>query len=158
MVDFLTRSRGPPPTINELSRRTRIPLGTTWHAVHDLENLGLVLLDRVGNAALVRPNKDNPVWQRLQALLEFDVPSPHQLAYEHFVRRLRSRLPNIPVHPFGSVSKGTHRPQSDVDVEVVFGGTPFDRETVQRACAKASNETLDRFRITISPLIVSAKR
>lgn len=157
VLDYLRRGRGPPPTINELSRQTGVPVGTTWHAVHDLENLGLVLLDRIGNSALVTPNKASPVWQRLEALLGLDLQGPHQLACDYFVRRLRSRLPDIPVYQFGSVKAGTHSPESDVDIEVVFGGSGYDRETVQRACVEASNETLDRFRITVSPLISSRK-
>lgn len=156
-LEYLRRLQSPPPTINELSRQTGVPVGTTWRAVQDLENLGLVLLDRIGNSALVRPNKESPAWQRLEALLELDLRGPHQLASEYFVRRLRSRLPNIPVYPFGSVEAGTHRPESDVDIEVVFGGSGYDRETVQRACSQASNETLNRFRITVSPLISTRK-
>lgn len=157
VLEHLEQHTGPPPTINELSRRTGVPLGTTWHAVHDLADLGLLFLDRVGTSTLVRPNHSTPVWHRLRALMELDLPSPHQLAYDYFVRRLRARLPQIPVYLFGSVRAGTHRPESDVDVEVVYGGTGFDRATVGRACFEAANETLDRFRITVSPLISSRK-
>lgn len=158
VLDHLRTHRVPPPTINELSRETGVSLGTTWRAVHDLEDLGLVILDRVGSAALVRANEANPVWRHLEGLLDLDLPSPHRAARDYFIRRLRSRLPRIPVHPFGSVKRGTHRPASDVDVEVVYGGTPYGREEVQKACAAASNETLDRFRITVSPLVSSRRR
>lgn len=158
ILQCLRRQDGPPPTINELSRRTSVPLGTVWHAVHELASLGLVLLDYVGTVTLVRPNMANPVWDGLQTLLDLNLPSPHQAAYDHFARRLRGRLPGIPLHPFGSVRTGTQRPRSDVDVEVVYGGSGHSREAVLRACVAASNETFDRFRIMVAPVVSRRRR
>ncbi|HLE47045.1 MAG TPA: nucleotidyltransferase domain-containing protein [Candidatus Thermoplasmatota archaeon] len=157
VLAYLRRRPKPPPTMNELSRQLGVPLATTWHAVHDLEDLGLVFLERVGASALVRPNPSNPVWKSVSGLLDLELASPHRLAYDFFVARLKARLPNVDVHLFGSVRAGTYRPSSDVDVEVVFGGSGNARHDVQRVCVEVAQEAFDRFRMTVAA-VVSSRR
>lgn len=138
-------------SVNEVARGAGLPVATTWRAVNDLVDLGLVLTERIGNALVVQLNERSPA---TRAMASFVFPDPHRMAHEAFVRRIRKRLPGVETQLFGSVAKGTATPSSDVDVVVAYGETGATKNRVQDVCAQAAIEVLDDFRIVVSPLIV----
>jgi nucleotidyltransferase-like protein len=138
-------------SINELARRAKVPVATTWRAVRDFADLGLILTEPVGRTTLVQLNGHSPV---TRALGQLQFPDPHRMAYEAFARRLAARLPGIQPRLFGSLAKGEVSPSSDVDVIVPYEGSGYSKKEVQDACAKVGVEILDDFRIVVSPLIV----
>jgi hypothetical protein len=139
-------------TINELARTAKLPVATAWRAVQDLSDLGLVLVDRIGNAAIVRLNEGSPATRALQAL---EVPDPQTMAFESFREHVRRSVPRVTVSLFGSVDRGDAKPSSDVDAHVVYGHSGHSKRTVEDACASACVKVLDEYRIVVSPLITS---
>lgn len=153
ILDYLQGTPQGGATISGLSRALSLSVGTTWNAVQGLARLGLVSLVRLGSTQWVAPNERSPAWPRVEVLLGMDLPSPHELAYEHFARLVRRQLPAVRMRLFGSVARGEQRPESDVDVEVAFGGTPYSRERVQGVCDRASVATLDRSGIQVTAVV-----
>lgn len=157
ILAYLLEQPAAAQSINGIARENGVPLGTTWRAVHELADLGLLLLDRVGSVTIVRPNMGSPLLPRLRELLALDLPTPHALAYEYFARRVREELPGVNVYLFGSVRAGTAKPSSDVDIEVVYGKTAYKKEAVARVCDRVAIEALDRFRVPVTPLVLEKK-
>ena len=153
ILEHLLARRGP-CTINSISRDTGIALSTTWVALRDLCDLGLVRAERLGRDSLVEVNRASPIVERVKELLSVDLQTPHMAAFEDFSRRVRARLPKVRVDLFGSVAKGTERASSDVDVMVVYGGTPYGREKVGTVSDQAALKTFGTFRVALTAIVV----
>lgn len=146
------REGRPRRSINELARNAGVPVATCWRAVQDLKHLGLVLIEKHGNVSLVSLNPSSPAVPRLLAL---QIPDPHRMAFESFERRLLRRLPKLRVRLFGSVARGQHSPESDVDVLVEYQGAGYPRRLVERAAFDCVEEVTDEFLIAVVPMIVA---
>jgi len=77
------------------------------------------------------------------------------MAFESFERRLLRRLPKVRVRLFGSVARGEHQPESDVDVLVEYQGAGYPRRLVERAAIDCVKEVTDEFLIAVVPMIVA---
>ncbi len=151
VLDFFLSHPGRRWTVNAGARESQIPVTTFWKATRALVDLGLLRAARVGGALIVELNQASPA---AQALLRGEIRSPHRMAFEAFERRLAPGFPKVRVKLFGSVAKGTSKPQSDVDVLVEVPRGTTDRKRLGARVDRAAVEVLDEFGIVVSPLIV----
>ena len=105
-------------TIRELALESRTAYATAWRLVGLLRDLGAVHERRIGASRAVSLNVRSPLVPELRQLLRVRI-EPHREAARRFAR-LAARIRGVrKVVLFGSASRGTATPSSDVDVAVI---------------------------------------
>ncbi len=151
LLERLLRFPGREFTVRELSIESRVPYATTWRAVRGLLALGVLRERRVGAARVVSLNTTSPLLPELKRIASLRL-RPHRGAALLFTRRA-SRLPEVRrIILFGSASRGTAGPRSDVDVAVVLDRRT-DR-TMDRLLRMAA-EVQDEAGLRVVPIAVS---
>lgn len=120
----------------ELSERSAIPYATVHREVSRLEDAGLLVERRVGNARLVRGNPDSPLLAPVRQIL-LTVTGPAVL-----IRQELDRLDGIEcAFLFGSFAaraKGVEGPPAN-DIDLMVVGSP-DPAAVYQACRRVSDQ------------------
>lgn len=101
--------------LNEIMRLTGLGSASAQRELKRLDDAGLILSERVGNARLFRPNRNSPVYPELHGLIQKTMG---------LVGVLRAALQ--PLSPaqniafvYGSIAKGGETADSDVDLLLV---------------------------------------
>jgi predicted nucleotidyltransferase/DNA-binding transcriptional ArsR family regulator len=101
--------------LNEIIRLTGLGSASAQRELKRLDDAGLILSERIGNARLFRPNRNSPVYPELHGLIQKTMG---------LVGVLRAELQ--PLSPaqniafvFGSIAKGEETADSDVDLMLV---------------------------------------
>jgi predicted nucleotidyltransferase len=151
LLERLLRIPGREFTVRELSMESGVPYATTWRTVNGLLALGVLRERRVGAARVVSLNTTSPLLPELKRIVSLRL-RPHRGAALLFARRA-SRLREVRrIILFGSASRGTSGPGSDVDVAVVLDRRT-DR-TMDRLLRMAA-EVQDEAGLRVVPIAVS---
>jgi predicted nucleotidyltransferase len=141
-------------TVNELARESHTAVMTCWRAVREFEGLGMVTVDRVGKAFAVGLNEESRV---VRGLRDMKILDPYREGANLFAATL-SRVEGVDeCYLFGSVARGRHRPESDIDIAVVYDEDTISREDVEKESSMVAKEILQRTRMRIVPLCLSKR-
>lgn len=141
-------------TTNELARTAGVPTMTTWRAVKELRKAGLAKTRKVGNATSVHMTDDV---ERLKWLRLIPGTDPHLATAKAFARRLAEEKWLVECRLFGTISRGDHGPEDEVDVAVVFDEAMTTEQAVKEAIQSLSRALKEETNITIAPLPIAAK-
>ena len=116
-------------TINELAKYAKVPFGTAWNTIRDWEATGVVQTEKVGRAIAVTLG-GGPYLEIVKKMVEMP-PSPQRLALPSIISRMRGGGVRE-AYLFGSVAKGTEKPESDIDLAIARAkGFRSEEETLQ---------------------------
>ena len=59
-------------TPNELSKRTGISYPTVWRHVHELHDLGVISIEKIGRYNVCRLNQSSPVIPKVRSILDLE--------------------------------------------------------------------------------------
>jgi len=155
MLDVLKRYPRRDFSINELAKEAGMPVMSCWRAVKDFEAVGLVVVRSIGKASAVRLNEGSEIAKSALSALDLDEKDPYRTAARAFSKML-ARYPWVErCILFGSVSRGTHKPGSDVDIAVVYDEKKIEKKNADLKVAEAVAKTGDSYGIRIVSLVLS---
>ncbi|MES2321861.1 MAG: ArsR family transcriptional regulator [Pseudomonadota bacterium] len=101
--------------LNEIMRLTGLGTASAQRELKRLDDAGLILSERVGNARLFRPNRSSPVYPELHGLIQktFGLAGVLRSALQPISSSLSVAF------VYGSIAKGAETAQSDVDLMLV---------------------------------------
>ena len=141
-------------TINDLSRKARVPTMTTWRAVKDLRKAGFVRARRVGNSVIVSITDDR---ERLRLLRMIPETDPQRVAALTYSRMLAEYPWVSECRLFGSIGRGEHAPGDEVDVAVVYREEDIHEEEARTKTKELADRLREETNIAIVPLCVPSK-
>jgi predicted nucleotidyltransferase len=117
--------------LNEIMRLTGLGSASAQRELKRLDDAGLIVSERVGNARLFRPNRDSPVYPELHGLIQktFGLVGVLRAALQPLASGLSVAF------VYGSVAKGAEAAHSDVDLLLV--GESISYGTLLSALAPA---------------------
>ena len=68
LLDYPERSFTP----HELSKLADIPYPTVWRYVHDLHDLDLISVERIGRYNVCKLNQSSPIISKLESIIQLD--------------------------------------------------------------------------------------
>lgn len=140
-------------TVNELSKLSKISYATTWRFVQKLDMAGLILTKTVGHSLVCRLNESSPFLKEIKKIIEIEF-SPHRLAVNDFVNRVK-RLSGVKrIVLFGSVARRREKLISDIDIAVIINKKDKNLENV---VTSVTDEILKKSRMKIIPLVMTDK-
>lgn len=102
----------------EISKTVKIPYATIWRYVQDLKKSGVIQTEKIGEYNVCRLNKNSPLINELKGFIKLQL-SPHWLAINEFMSRIKN-IHNVErMILFGCVSKNMERLGSDIDIAVI---------------------------------------
>ena len=114
----------------ELAKEAGVGLGPLTESLRELVKSEIVEEQIVGKQHFYRANLENPVTRSLFDLFtlerRLEIPSNLRTALEEFVNRLRAESKDnlLSVILFGSVATGKAKPESDLDILIIFNERP----------------------------------
>lgn len=153
VLKTLLKYKGKIFTIRELAKTARLSHPEVSRVVKGFEGRGVVKLQPVGRAQQVSLNEQSYI---LRSVLE-----PLFRAEKGTINSLISTIKPFfkdksisSVAIFGSVATGLERNVSDIDLLIIAE----DKELASECSAKASDATISKFGLALSPLIMSQRR
>lgn len=140
-------------TISELSRISGTSYATAWRFIQRLDKSGIIFTRTVGHSLVCTLNESAPFLNQVKAVLDIE-SSPHRLAAKDFVNRVKKISGVKKIILFGSVSKGTEKLSSDVDIAVII--YKKDKALEQRITL-VSDTIMQKSRMHIIPMILTEK-
>lgn len=106
--------------VREIERLLSLPLPSVIKYCKELEEEGLLIIDKIGNVSFYTANKTHPNFLLEKKL--YNIKSLYECGLIEF---LKSELSNPSIIVFGSYSKGEDREESDIDLYIQ---TPSKKE------------------------------
>ncbi|VVB60187.1 Nucleotidyltransferase domain protein [uncultured archaeon] len=140
-------------TVNQMSKISGISYATAWRFIQKLDKSGIIFAHPVGHSLACTLNESAPFLNEVKAALDIE-SSPHRLAAKDFVRRAKKLKGIKKIILFGSVSKGTEKLRSDVDIAVVV-----DRayKYLDNMTTIISGEILEKSKMQVTPIVLTEK-
>ena len=137
-------------TIRELAESIKDVTHTgVRKALGDLQGANLVIIEHHGQSNLLRLNKESKLYDALWTLfLDVEARTSYLLTQD-----LKKSIPNsvISCAVFGSVARGTEKPDSDVDVLFITD----DKEAVQKFVEEKLRFFIAKYGNVITPYVMS---
>jgi predicted nucleotidyltransferase len=135
----------------EISRITKTPYTTTWRYVQSLEKAGVIFIERIGEYNVCKLNKSSPLLEELKSFLKLEL-SPHWLAINEFLKKVKGLRHIQKIILFGSVAKGVEKLTSDIDIAVMV-----DKKDVklEDKISDIVSDLAEKSKMVIVPLILS---
>ncbi|MBI2176157.1 nucleotidyltransferase domain-containing protein [Candidatus Woesearchaeota archaeon] len=136
-------------TGRELAESIRLTHTGVRRALRELQASNLVKLEYHGRSNLITLNTGSYAYNALQTLFGVEA----EMFKDHFVQELKREIPNgmVSCAVFGSVARGTEKPDSDVDVLFITG----NKEAVQKFVEEKQQFFVKRYGNVIAPYIMS---
>jgi DNA-binding transcriptional ArsR family regulator len=150
VLKTLARYRGKIFTIRDLARTAGLSHPEVSLVVKNLERMGVVKLQPVGKAQQVILNEESYVLNSIvQPAIDAEAGT-----LEALVSTIKPFFADKAIKSaavFGSVARGLEGKHSDVDLLIITN----DRELANESVSSASTETVSKFGVGLSPLIVA---
>ncbi len=140
-------------TVNELSRISGISYATAWRFVQKLDESGIIFTHAIGHSLVCSLNESAPFLSRIKTALDIE-SSPHLLSAKDFTKRAKEINGVKKIILFGSVSKGTEKLSSDVDIAVIIDKKG---KALERIITLAADKIMQKSRMRIIPMIMTEK-
>lgn len=136
-------------TGRELAESIRLTHTGVRRALRELQASNLVLIEYHGRSNLITLNTDSYAYDVLQTLFNAEAG----MFKNHFAQELKREVPNgiVSCAIFGSVARGTEKPDSDVDVLFITD----NKEAVQKFIEDKLQFFVKRYGNVITPYIMS---
>lgn len=95
-------------TVNELSRLSGISYATAWRFAQRLDKAGIILTKTVGHSLVCRLNEASPFLKEIRKIFEIEF-SPHRLALNDFIKKIKRISEVKKIVLFGSVARGMEK-------------------------------------------------
>ncbi len=114
----------------------------------DLQKSNIVNIEHHGQSNLISLNRNSEIYDVLTTLFENEAQK-----YSEFTQKLATGIPNgvKACALFGSIAKGTEKPDSDIDILFIAD----NQEKVMEYIDKKSKEITDKYGNVIIPYIMS---
>ena len=145
-VDFLAKNIDQEYTINELSKKTKIPYATLFRAIKKMN--GLIKIRNVGKAKTISINKE---YSSIKSYLTIasDKAKEEYLQKNPLIRKINEDIvTNDTVLLFGSYANQTHTEKSDIDIMII-------NKTGEKTISFSKNEII--LRKKINPMFFTEK-
>lgn len=140
-------------TVNELSRISGISYATAWRFIQKLDKSGIIFTHAIGHSLVCTLNESALFLNEVKMALDIE-SSPHRLAAKDFTKRAKKIRGVKKIILFGSVSKGTEKLRSDVDIAVMM-----DRKDkkIERLITLAADRILEESKMRVIPITLTEK-
>jgi len=145
-------------TINELAKKTDISYSYVHRQIDDLQNRGIIIVDKQSNRKYCKPNYNNPEVKTAFVKISNEILKDYLKKKDKtffVIEKLLSELPRktdfnlLSVILFGSLAKGTDFKKSDMDLFILVPSKGKYDEPIEMECVALSKG----FGMEINPLI-----
>lgn len=144
-------------SIRQLSKESGASYDLTHRFVGKLSELGIVKEKKLGGAVIIKLNERSPYVDKLKELIKIDFKPLIEKA-EEFAKKIDKKKEGIKtVFLFGSVSRGTPKIGSDVDILILADENTSDeqKEEIESYANKIASKYEREEKITFVPIVDS---
>ena len=145
-------------TINELAKRVGISYSYVYSQIEDLQNRGIIIVDKQSKRKYCKPNYSNPEVKTAFINISNEILKDFLKKRDKvffIIEKLLSELPKktdfnlLSVVLFGSLAKGTDFKKSDMDLFILVPSKEQYDEPIEMECVALSKG----FGIEINPIV-----
>lgn len=106
-------------TISELEITSKAPHATTWRTVKELERMKILTISPVGKRVkIIELVQGSPLIEHIKQILRIET-LPHKEIANKFASEIKKFSQIYSCILFGSVVRGTAKPESDIDILII---------------------------------------
>ncbi len=135
----------------EISKISKVPYPTARRYILNLKLAGALDIERIGAYNVCRLNEASFLIPQIEKVVKSEL-SPHKLAVKEFVKQIKPIKQIKKAILFGSVSKGTEKLRSDVDIAVIV---KKDSASLEKKLIGIMDKILVSSRMRVMPITVT---